>query len=170
MRKPKKILVLIATFLFFVYLFLLFKLYNGLILNLQVYSSLNLITLIFWSGIILICIHFILADIGFMKIGAILTFFTGLLVVIFQILNNTTSYDIVTSDKYKLIVEIIEEPGTIEFKVYNKENILFSEYVDSITIVDNFIVSYDIVGDEFIVTKCNINVCLTDEMELNQNN
>ncbi len=166
MKKNKFILRIITILFFLVYILLTFKFYNGLILNLQGYSMLQFIPIMFWSFIILTCIDLLIADVGFIKIGAILGIVAGSLILIFQMVNNTSDFDKITSDKYELIVEIEDLSDRVRVIVYKKDSIFFSKFVDSVIVRDYYNFSYEIVGDSLIITKCSVNSCITDEIDL----
>lgn len=166
MKKNKLILRIITISFLLMYVLLTYKFYNGFIANLQVYSSCQLIPIMFWCFMILVSINLLIADTGFIKIGAIIGVVTGILVLIFIMLNNTSTFDLVTSDKYQLIVETVGSPDTGRVIVYKKDNLFFSKFVGSALVADNYDLSYEIVGDSLILTKCSVNGCITDEIEL----
>ena len=166
MKKNKRILRIITILFFIMYALLTLKFSNGLISNLQAYINLQLIPIMFWSFMILVSINLLIADTGFIKIGAIIGVVTGVLVLIFTMLNNTSTFDLVTSDKYQLIVETVGSPDTGRVIVYKKDNLFFSKFVGSALVADNYDLSYEIVGDSLILTKCSVNGCITDEINL----
>ena len=166
MRKFKFVLRIITILVFLMYVLLTFKFYNGLILNLQGYSRLQFIPIMFWSFMILACINLLIADTGFIKIGAVLGIIAGSLILIFQMVNNTSDFDKITSDKYELIVEIEDLSDRVRVIVHKKDSIFFSKFVDSVIVRDYYNFSYEIVGDSLIITKCSVDSCLTDEIDL----
>jgi hypothetical protein len=115
---------------------------------------------------ILACINLLIADTGFIKIGAVLGIIAGSLILIFQMVNNTSDFDKITSDKYELIVEIEDLSDRVRVIVHKKDSIFFSKFVDSVIVRDYYNFSYEIVGDSLIITKCSVDSCLTDEIDL----
>ncbi len=161
------IVLRIVTLLFLVLCSLLtYKLSNGLISNLQVYFRIRLIPFTLWMFIILIAINFLVADSGFIKVGAIILIFTGIFTIIHQMVNTTASYDIVTSEKHELLLETLEASSSETYNIYKKENAFYSRYVGSITVANYYDKSYEIVGDTFVVTKCTDISCITAEIDL----
>lgn len=162
----KLVLRIVIIFLFLMFVFLIIQFSRGLILNLQVYSNFKLIPLIFWTLIIAISAYLTLADIGFMKIGAILGIITGVLVILLQMVYNTSEFDLIESNDYQLIVETIGSPDPGSINVYKRVSPLFSEYVENIKVADNYDLSFEIVGETLIMNRCTSNACVEIEIEL----
>lgn len=152
--------------LFILYVILAIKFYNGYIPNIQAYSNLHFIPIMFWSFIILVCYTFMMADSGFLKIGFLLGIVTGVLMLTFQFVNNTSSFDSLNSDKYQLIIEIKEMPSESILLIYTRDSLFFSEYIDSESVENVFDFTYEIVGDSLVITKCSVNGCVTSNIDL----
>lgn len=166
MNKTKLVLKLMFILFLMMYIILTFKSFNGLIPNLQAYSNLKFIPIMFWLFVILFFINLIIADIGFIKLGAVIGIVTGVFILVFQMVYNTSSFDLITSSKYELIVETIVSPDIGRVKVYKKDSQFFSKFVGSVLVDDDYDYSYEIVGDSFIISMCNLNYCITDEIDL----
>jgi hypothetical protein len=120
----------------------------------------------FWFFMILASINLLVADTGFLKIGAVLGIVTSVFILGFQMVTNTSSFELVTSDKYELIVETVGSPDPGRVIVYKKDNLFFSNFVGSTRIDHYYDLSYEIVGDSLILTMCTVNSCITDEIDL----
>ncbi|KFZ27272.1 MAG: hypothetical protein KQ78_00483 [Candidatus Izimaplasma bacterium HR2] len=166
MRKIKLGLNITSIILLILIIILLIQFSNGLILNLQVYMFLGVSYTMFWLLVILIGINILISDSGFLKIGAIIIIVTGVFTLVFQGINNTSTYELLTSDKYILTVETISYTNEEFISVYKKDNIFFSKYVGVIKVSHIYEFSYEIVGDTFIVTKCSGDLCITSELDL----
>ena len=165
--KKKILTVRILILLFFLIdILLIIKLTNGYISNLQVYSNIHLVTAMSWLFILLVFLNLLLSDTGFMKIGGVVGIITAAFTLAFQMTNPTSSYESITSDKYVLIIETLGAPDTGKILLYKKENPFFSKYIGSMSVATYYDSSYEIVGDSFIVTKCTVNSCITDEIDL----
>ena len=162
----KRVLEIVIILLFSIYVFITIKFSNGMILNLQAYSNYNLIPLVFWTFTIVIGIYLTQADIGFMKIGAFLGIITGVFIILLQIVNNTSEFDLIESDDYGLIVEKVGSPDPGRITIYKKESPLFSEYVDTIQVASNYDLFFEIVGDTLVVSRCTSIACVEIEIDL----
>lgn len=121
----------------------------------------------FWSFIILVFVTMLVGDTGFLKLGAVIGVITGVLILVFQMVNNTSTYDLMKSDNYTLIVETDSSPGERSVNVYTKDSLFFSKYVGNVKIQDIYDTSYEMIGDSFIINKCTLNSCVTVEIDLN---
>jgi len=101
-----------------------------------------------------------------MKIGAIMGIMTGVLVIALQMVNNTSKFDLIESGDYELIVERIGSPDPGKVLVYKRVNPLFSEFVESIQVSDNYDLSFEVVGDTLIINRCTTISCVPIEVEL----
>ena len=166
MKKKILRLSILAVLFFLMFSILSIKFYNGFIPNIQTYSNLQFIPTLFWLFLITIFTIIIAGDNGFMKIGAVFGIATGIIVIIFLIVNNSSSFELITSDKYELIVETENIPGITNINVYEKDGLFFSKFVDNAKIQDIYELSYEIVGDSFVITMCSINSCITLDIDL----
>lgn len=166
MMNKKRVLEVVMILLFLIYVLLTIKFSNGLILNLQAYSNYKFIPLVFWTFTIVVSIYLTQADIGFMKIGAFLGITTGVFIILIQMGNNTTEFDLIESDNYELIIEKVGSPDPGSITVYKKISPFFSEYVDTIQVADNYDLSFEIVGDTLIINRCTTISCVEIEIEL----
>lgn len=166
MMKMKHILMVMIGLLFLIYVFLTIQFSKGLILNLQVYLDYKFVPLAFWSFVIVLGVYFTLEDIGFMKIGAIMVIIVGVFTIILQVVNNTSEFDLIESDNYELIIESINPPDPRSVVVYKKVSPLFSELIKTAQIPDHYDVSYEIVGDALIITKCTTVSCNSVSVDL----
>lgn len=164
--KTKKVLGLVIILLFLIYVFLTIQFSKGLILNLQLYSNYNLIPFVFWTFTILLSVFLTLTDIGFLKIGAIMGIMAGVLIITLQMVNTTSEFDLIESNDYKLIVERIGSPDPGKITVYKRVNPFFSEYVDSIQVASNYDLTFEIIGDTLIMSRCTTIACVPIEIEL----
>lgn len=161
-----KILSALILICIFIYILLTIKFSNGSIANLQVYSRVHIIPIVFWTFIILLCVVLLISDTGFIKIGAFLTLATSAFALVFQMVNVVSTFETVSSENYDLILETISSTDSDRIKVYKRDNIFFSSFIGSTTLANYYDVSYDIVGDLLIFTKCTENSCLTSEIDL----
>ena len=166
MKRIKLGLILIMFLCFILYALLTYKFFNGYISNLQVYFSLQLIPIMFWLFIILVCINLLIADTGFLKIGAVFGIVMGVFTMTFQTITNTSSFDLITSDKHELIVEIVSPPDGGRIIVYKKDSLFFSEFIGAVRVDDYNTFTYEIVLDSFIITICTGDSCITDKIDL----
>jgi ABC-type transport system involved in multi-copper enzyme maturation permease subunit len=167
MKKQRKILILSTIVSFILLIIVWTQEINGHILNIQAYLDLKIFLVLFWLSIGLLFILILISDTGFLKLGALLGLFTSVLVLIISLAINNTQFESMKSDTHKLVLEIIDESTYYELRVYEKENLFFSEIVKSTTVPKYYDFSYEIVGDKFIITKCGTSTCNTEEIELN---
>lgn len=166
MKKSIIVLRAITVLFLVVCIILTYRLSTGLISNLQIYSKIKLIPFSFWLFVILVCVNLLLEDTGFIKIGAIIIIFVGCFTLIYELVNTSTSYDLVTTDEYELLLETVEAQSSETYNVYKKDSIFYSRYVGSITVANYYNKSYEIVDDTFLVTKCTDVSCITAELDL----
>lgn len=163
----KKKALTIATILsFLMYVLLTVMFMNGLILNLQGYIDFKIIPIVFWGFIILLNLVFTMADIGFLKIAAFMGIFIAAFIILFQMVNNTSEFELIDSGDYELIVQRINSPDTGFVIVYKKTGPLFSKTIESIQVPHYYELNFEIVDEILIMNKCTKVSCIPVEIEL----
>ena len=167
MKRKTIIQLAIVALSFALYITLIVKNANGYLIRLQAYIDLPLITGMTWIFMMWLCIVILKGDTGFMKIGAGLGVFGSAFVLLFSIVSNEASYEMVTSSDYELIVEVIDMPLSQRINLYEQNDLFFSKYLDYVIVSTNYVITYEIVDDSFVIYKCLDTVCDTESIELN---
>lgn len=151
------------------YIIVTAKQMNGYILRLQGFIDIPILTVMFWLLVFWICYKAIIGDTGFMKIGAVLAATCGVFLLLFLFVSNERDYDLISSDDYELVVEIIHADNSKRVSVFKKEGLFFSKYVDYVVVSNNYELFYEIDGSTFKVSKCLDETCDIEEISLNTN-
>ncbi|MBN2890918.1 MAG: hypothetical protein JXL97_03550 [Bacteroidales bacterium] len=168
MKKQRKILI-ISTIISFILLIIVWSQeINGHILNIQAYLDIEIFLVLFWLFFGMIFMLILISDTGFLKLGALLGLFTSILVLIISLAINNTDFEPMKSDNHNLVLEISDQTTYYEIKVYEKDNIFFSKLVKTTSVPTYYEFTYEIVGDKFIITKCGVSTCNTEEINLNE--
>lgn len=166
MKKTKRNISIAIISLLVVFLLLWIQELNGYILNIQGYFGLRWTLVVFWAFIALVFIRTMISDTGFLKLGSVLGVFTCGLILIVNYSIKDYNYEIVKSEEYHIVIEKVEENSSIVFNVYQRKNFLFSEYIDSINVHDYYEITYEFIDNRFIVTKCGVATCRSEEIIL----
>ena len=162
--------ILIYTMILMLLIFIILAIMNvfGLIINLQGFFNYRITPFVFWTFFILMCLAVLIADTGVLKMIAILGVINGLLLLGFQVLNNTSEFDIIRSDDQTVIVERVGFPEPGEVNVYKQMNIFHSKYIGRVPVGHYHELSYEIVDDTLIITKCTQVSCIPMEVDLEE--
>jgi len=162
----RKALIYIICLLLLIYVLLTLLVSKGYILNLQVFINFNLIPLVFWMFVILAGLRVIMADIGFLKLGGVLIMATAFIILVTQLSYTNIKYESFNNENYELIVSVSENSDYHSVSVYKNVNLIYSEYLDTISVTVQYTISYEIVDDTFIVHKCTEVSCIDEIVEL----
>lgn len=162
----KKALIIVIILLFVLNIFLTIQFANGSILNLQAYIDFKIVPILFWGLIIAVSLYFTLADIGFLKIAAILGIITGVFVILFQMVYNTSEFDPFKSSEHELIIQRVNAPDDGFVHIYKKSGPFFSKKVESVRIAHYYELTFEIIGDTLIMNKCTEVSCIPVEIDL----
>jgi hypothetical protein len=146
--------------------FLIAKLSYGYMIMLQGYIDISIIRILFWVLLLIIFLIILTKDVGFIKLGAILGVFVCFYSLVSLYILNDTNFEIVSDDKYDLVIEFVDSPELRYIVVYQKQDLLFSKYVEQVTLGKHYDISYEINEDKFVITKCTEISCQTEEIDL----
>ena len=167
MKKNKKFISYSIIFSLVIFILLWIQELNGYILNIQAYFDLRFTLVIFWVLMAFIFIKIIISDSGFFKLGGFLGLCSCFIVLIINYSIRDYNYEMIKSESYHIVIEEVKVNSTIVFNVYQKRNFLFSEYIDNIKVNNHYDISYELIDNKFIVTKCGIATCRTENIVLN---
>lgn len=166
MKMQKKLIGYSIIMFLVIFLVLWIQELNGYILNIQAYFGLRLSLVSFWLLMTLIFVRVILSDSGFFKLGSAIGLLTCAIVLIVNFTIKDYQYEAVKSDQYQVVIEKVEVRSIIEFNIYQRDNFLFSRYVDKINAQTYYDITYELIDDRFVVTKCGVATCRSYEIVL----
>lgn len=139
---------------------------TGRLLRFQSLFDVSIITMMFWILVTSISVWIMVGDNGFLKIGAAFGVLLGIYTFVFYSITSPTDFQSLSSNDHVLLLEYVETSGTRYVNIYEKENLLFSEFVGKINIASHYAIEFEIDGDEFVVHKCTDLACQESRLDL----
>ncbi len=167
MSKSNKIILGVGFVFLIIYFLLTGKYIDYHILNIQAYVNESFVFICFILFLTSVFAVVLRSDSGFMKIGAVFGIFFTVFTLAFNLANPQYEYETLSSDQYDLIIKTEEIHGSLHISVYQREDVLFSEYVDKIVIDDHYETTLMIEANMFVIIKCTDLACQREELTLN---
>ena len=168
MGRSKIVLFALSGMFLFLAIILFIANINGYIIRLQGYFNFSLLLLSTFLYIFIAYIVLIKKAPIYMKIIISIYIFIVLGIMgPFIVFPNTEHY-FVTNDDFEVIVQKEYFQGTTsnEFWFYKKDNILFSKKIGACSSSVNYLCSFEIVDNLFIIEDCGRRTCDIEEIEL----
>lgn len=157
--------IIAASFVLFGVLLIVYSLEH--ILVVQRFISVSIPTLVFWVAALALSVKLTSLDIGYMKIGTILGMIVTLYAIVYGFVMTSDEYIHIRNEEYVLVIKIEETEGTnYRYNVYKKDTIMTSSYVGFFLLGPHYESTFEIVGDELIITKCTDVTCQEDVFQI----
>jgi hypothetical protein len=156
----------IAFLSLFVFAILAYNLAEGRIISLQGYIDFSLPMIFFWSSIFLICLELTKRDIGYLKIVTILLVFYSVLSLVLFAIRDNTDYEVYENNEHQAIVRLTDDEVRYNITVFCEDGNFFFKEIYQTRIGKHYEVSFEVIGNELIIERCNAGICLTDNVEL----
>jgi hypothetical protein len=158
-RKTKNRLIAIILTTFLILVILWTSGVKGSILNIQGYFYMWIPLFILWVFFAEIFLFVLKSDTGFFKLISMLGIILAIVILIINPVIDDTDFQSLKNEDQKVVLEIIDQPTYYQIRVYNRQNFLFSKYIDEVKVDKYYEYTYYIEDDEFVVKRCGVSSC-----------
>lgn len=155
--RNKLLAIILTTFLILAGLWI--SAARGSILNIQGYFYMWIPLFVLWVFFAEIFLFVLKSDTGFFKLISMLGIILAIVILIINPVIDDTDFESLKNEDQKIVLEIIDQPSYYQILVYDRQNFLFSEYLDEIKVAKYYEFTYYIEDDEFVVKRCGVSSC-----------
>lgn len=138
------------------------------ILAIQLYTSLEIPTLLYMIGLLILVVSFVWNDIGFFKFGIVIAIIAVSLAFILFITSNRTRYMLLESDEHRIIVQHTIKENNTNYVFFKKDNLFtyikFAQHPKPNTYDSTLTIE----GDQIVIEKCDDTYCFFEYVNLDE--